>query len=782
MKLIKIGLLLAVLATAVTTAAPFAAAQYYYGRTPSLSVSQEGYDGTFRVNVSNADSYARVVLYARSTNSSIWSTVVDPIGQTDQNGYLNISTYLGTGLSEFYAQVNNVSSNTAYLYGSGGCNSGYGCVGGITFSPQNPSLNVGQNLSVTINQPYFYYGTYYISSNSNSSVVSASISGSSINLYGLSSGSSTLSVCQNNSGTCGNLYVTVSGGSNYGNVWFSPQNPSLYVGQSLAVSINSSATVSSYTSNYYYISSNSNSNAVSASISGSVLNLYANQNGNATISVCHSSLGFCGSLYVTVSGSGNYGNVSLSQTTLSLGYGQNSTLSIYSSNASLGGYYISSNSNSNAVAASISGSSLYLTAQNYGNSTISVCQNNNSGCASVYVTVSGSGSGSVWFSPSSITLYSGQTMTLSIYSSNAYNGNYYVSSNSNTFAVSTSVSGNQMTLTAKSSGTANITVCQSGNSSVCGNLTAVVYGNSYGGNLSFSQNNVSLQQGQNVSISIYGSGNYYVSSGSNQNAFSASISGNSVNIYGLSSGSGNLTICQNYQNLCGTIYVSVGSGTNYNGSLTFSTASLPAMTIGQYYNHQLSVYGGNPPYSFQLVSGQLPLGINLSPQGQLYGTPQSANTSTFSVRAYDNFGRSAISSFVIYGSGVLGQTTYKNGKLIKEGATIYIVYKNTKSGFKNMSVFWGLGYKSSNVASVYDTGLVDSGYVVNSTKIAHPWGSWLKSGNTIYFAHELGLIPISSWEVFVNNGGESGNIVPANIYDFQRPILSVMEYNDPRLR
>ena len=67
-------------------------------------------------------------------------------------------------------------------------------------------LTVGQNLDVSLSGA----AGYYVSSNSNTSITEASISGSSLNLYGENAGSNSLVVCANG-GSCNTLYITVNG-------------------------------------------------------------------------------------------------------------------------------------------------------------------------------------------------------------------------------------------------------------------------------------------------------------------------------------------------------------------------------------------------------------------------------------------------------------------------------------------------------------------------------------------------------------------------------------------
>jgi len=84
----------------------------------------------------------------------------------------------------------------------------------------------------------------------------------------------------------------------------------------------------------------------------------------------------------------------------------------------------------------------------------------------------------------------------------------------------------------------------------------------------------------------------------------------------------------------------------FNGSLTFLTPStLPTGHIGAFYTQMLQATGGTAPYSFSLISGQLPAGLSLSPSGVISGTPTVNATSTFTVGVADNIFASATQSF-----------------------------------------------------------------------------------------------------------------------------------------
>ncbi len=70
--------------------------------------------------------------------------------------------------------------------------------------------------------------------------------------------------------------------------------------------------------------------------------------------------------------------------------------------------------------------------------------------------------------------------------------------------------------------------------------------------------------------------------------------------------------------------------------IAITTSSLPGGSVGAAYSASLQASGGTPPYSWSVVSGQLPSGISLSTSGVLSGTPTVAGSSYFSIMAKDS--------------------------------------------------------------------------------------------------------------------------------------------------
>jgi hypothetical protein len=318
------------------------------------------------------------------------------------------------------------------------------------------------------------------------------------------------------------------------------------------------------------------------------------------------------------------------------------------------------------------------------------------------------------------------------------------------------------------------------------------------GSLLLSQNTLSMSLYQSTAVTIYGAGltSFYVASNSNSNVATINITSNQINIYANNVGFTAAVICQNSTSQCATLSISVGNSSTYYGSLAFVTTSLPAGYVNQYYNANLQAQGGSVPYTFTVISGSLPSGMSLASNGLITGMPQVAGTFSFTVQVRDSVSQVASINYSIIiggyggtgggltypgGSNVLGASVYNNGQLVSESGTVFIVYKNTKTGFVSASVFKALGFKFANVMEVGSSGLADSGYTVRTQYASHPWGSWIKSGNTVYFVHDSGLIPVPDWATFLNNGGQSNLVVSASHYDFTLPVLSPMTYSDPRL-
>jgi uncharacterized protein (TIGR03437 family) len=71
------------------------------------------------------------------------------------------------------------------------------------------------------------------------------------------------------------------------------------------------------------------------------------------------------------------------------------------------------------------------------------------------------------------------------------------------------------------------------------------------------------------------------------------------------------------------------------GPITITPASLPSAPLGVSYSQNLDATGGRPFYSFSLLSGNVPPGMSVANYGGIVGTPTTAGSYTFTVRAID---------------------------------------------------------------------------------------------------------------------------------------------------
>ena len=108
-----------------------------------------------------------------------------------------------------------------------------------------------------------------------------------------------------------------------------------------------------------------------------------------------------------------------------------------------------------------------------------------------------------------------------------------------------------------------VTICQVGNTTNCP-VVYVTVEQSGAGQLSFSQNNVSVVNGQNLPITISGgNGSYQISSNSNANIIQASISGSVLTLStGSTSGSSSITVCSSDVTMCGVVTATAGSASS----------------------------------------------------------------------------------------------------------------------------------------------------------------------------------------------------------------------------
>ena len=152
------------------------------------------------------------------------------------------------------------------------------------------------------------------------------------------------------------------------------------------------------------------------------------------------------------------------------------------------------------------------------------------------------------------------------------------------------------------------------------------YNNGYSGSLTLSPTSVSVTVGQSVDVTIYGGNMPYTMYPSGTNIFQPALSGNKLQVTGLTNGSGSINVCSSggTSSGCVVLYVTVSSANYYGGNnyyappiynnpiqptLTFSQNN-PAISVGQTLAIAVS---GLTPYSY--YGGSYNVAYNSNPGG-----------------------------------------------------------------------------------------------------------------------------------------------------------------------
>lgn len=404
--------------------------------SPQLSAVSTGDGNNVVVSITGADGNSQIALYFKSNSDGTTHSQV--LGTTNNTGSFSgtIST-TGVGINSttpVYTIINGYTSNSlTWPYQNAGSQ------GQITFSQTNPYITVGQSGSMTISGGT---GIYYISSNSNSAVISVALSGNTISYTGLSSGNSVVTICGTSGGLCSSTTISTNTTSSNG-LTISPSTLTLTPGQSGVFTVNggnSPYTVTTVSGDNLMYFANGNSISISGSITGTRL-----------LNVC-SSNNICGSVNVTVSGSANNA-VMLSPTTLSLSASQLGTVQMTGGNGS----YSVSTVSGDTLMTQVSGNSLSVSGQTSGTRTLNICSSNAT-CSTLLVTITSA----TQTSNLNYTLFLAVNETIRLNMTGGNGSAFYLQSGVSSPIVA-SINNTVLTVTGKSFGTSVVTVCQNSN-------------------------------------------------------------------------------------------------------------------------------------------------------------------------------------------------------------------------------------------------------------------------------------------------------------------------------
>jgi hypothetical protein len=358
-----------------------------------------GSTGSASVTICTTDTSACGIINVNATtvnSTAVTFSQTNPVVQIGQT--TTVTIYGGAGTNFYVASNSNPSIVQANIVGSiltliGSSNTGIANIsvcayagscgsvvanvssastgGALTLSQSTVSVLAGQSLSITISGGSI---PYTFSAPNSNSIVSGAINGNVLTIYGVNVGTATANVCS--SAGCTTLSVTVNSTTSSGNPpTFSQNNILLTAGQQTTIYVSGTGS--------YYLANNSNSGIASAQVSANAVTVSAMMAGTTNISICQNG-SQCATLYITVSGTtNNTAQLVLSQTSLSLTVGQNTSVTISGN----GNYYVSSNSTPSVALAQISVNSINVSGLSVGTDTVLVCQSSGQ-CSNMSVTVS----------------------------------------------------------------------------------------------------------------------------------------------------------------------------------------------------------------------------------------------------------------------------------------------------------------------------------------------------------------------------------------------------------
>jgi hypothetical protein len=137
-----------------------------------------------------------------------------------------------------------------------------------------------------------------------------------------------------------------------------------------------------------------------------------------------------------------------------------------------------------------------------------------------------------------------------------------------------------------------------------------------------------------------------------------------------------------------------------------------------------------------------------------------------------------LSSYTLPGSSspVIFYVQPRNGSLINDHGTVFIITNGQRQGFSSAKVFIDLGYSFANVIPG-DTSFMTTISPINNTQQSHPAGSVINDRGTLYYMQSNGSrVGIPSMEIFYSWGLKLNEVVKANYYDKVTPTGSALQY------
>jgi hypothetical protein len=117
----------------------------------------------------------------------------------------------------------------------------------------------------------------------------------------------------------------------------------------------------------------------------------------------------------------------------------------------------------------------------------------------------------------------------------------------------------------------------------------------------------------------------------------------------------------------------------------------------------------------------------------------------------------------------------RNGSLINDHGTVYIISNGVRMGFSSADVFLAMGYSFGNVMAG-DTSFMVTFPPINSASQRHPWGTVVNQNGTLYYLSDDDKWGVPDMATFFSWGLKLEEVVTANQYDRNLLQTSVLQY------
>ena len=286
-----------------------------------------------------------------------------------------------------------------------------------------------------------------------------------------------------------------------------------------------------------YTISCSDTNVADVLLDGSEITITGKAVGKATVTVTDMTSGITTDIIVTVS----YKDLKLERNNVTMYYGEMTNVYINSGN----GEYSVSNSSPGVIDVSLDGSTITIEAKATGNATVMVTDTTSGMTAFIIVTVTYA---DLKLERNNVTMYYGETTKVDIVSGN---GEYSVS-NSSPGVIDVSLDGSTITIEAKATGKATLTV----KDLVTGMTTEIVVTVTYK-DLLLSVNEIDLLTGETTRVRITSGNGTYSASCSDPSIVDVRIRNSYVLITGEESGTTTITVYDEISGMTADINVTV---------------------------------------------------------------------------------------------------------------------------------------------------------------------------------------------------------------------------------